>query len=396
VSTSASIPASGADSVDLSAFDDEEVPAPAPPPPPPAPPPPPPITAAVTYLFESGDVSRQYRVAIDILRLDPLGQPEFSALPLSSRTALQLATTQRRDGGWGGGALTRPENAPDGIQGVGLIPGIRRLVELGWGIDTPPLHAARRTLFRLISEEDDPSLRFEFAGTTDRVLAARQRMLLREAAGAALAHAGLEDDPRLRGLARRVLDRIVAYLKSPLAVDPWIAGGSRAELRPEAMPPSVYALQLLAYMPKFRSEHHQAIARLVTWLTRPVAHAKWTQRVGATLDAQPHLVLGDPLAAPFAPDLPSTLGWLELFARLGVLRRHEPWGAAFDRLLAQRDEAAIWHAPAGMVLPTTSTDPAWWHAFTLGAPTAPVDWSLEVTFRLALISRLSGRALAYR
>jgi hypothetical protein len=387
------MPGLGRESADLAAFDDDEVPAPAPVAPPP-PPPPPPITAAVRYIFEKNDVSRQYRVTTEILRADPREEPRFDALPLSSPIAVRLAATQQRDSGWGGGALTLPTPNGDGVQGVGLIPGLRRLLELGWDADSPPLQHARRLLFRLISEDNDPALLFEFAESTDRAVAAGQRQLIREAAAATLAQAGLEADPRLRGAAHRLLDRVMRTVRLPSAPSPWSAQGKHHVLAPDVVAPSVFFLQMLAFMPHFRSEQHRAISRLLPLLTRAVPHARWVQKVGTQLTERPFLVAGDPLAAPNTPDLPTTLGWLELFARLGILRRHAPWGARFDQLLDERDAAAVWRPSAAAELPSQSRDPAWWHAFSLGDG-APVDWSREVTFRLALIARLTGRQLTY-
>ena len=42
------------------------------------------------------------------------------------------------------------------FEGIGTIPAVRRLIELGWNKDTPPLVHARRALFRLLAEDDDP------------------------------------------------------------------------------------------------------------------------------------------------------------------------------------------------------------------------------------------------
>jgi hypothetical protein len=384
----------GRESADLAAFDDDEVPAPAPIAPPP-PPPPPPVAAAVQYVFDKNDVSRQYRVIIDLLKADPKQEPRFDSLPLTSPLALRLAATQRPDSGWGGGVLTLPDPKADGVHGVGLIPGLRRLLELGWDADSPPLHHARRLLFRLISEDNDPALLFEFVGTADRAVATAHRQLIREAAAATLAQAGLESDPRLRGAAHRLLDRVMRAVRLPNAPSPWSEQGRRHVLAPDVVAPSVFFLQMLAFMPHFRSEQHRAITRLLPLLTRPLPHVDWVQQVGTQLISRPFLVAGDPLSAPNTPDLATTLGWLELLARLGVLRRHAPWGALFDSLLDARDADAVWHPSPSDPPPTVSTDPAWWHSFTLGDGRT-LDWSREVTFRLALIARLTGRQLAYR
>ncbi|HTD60804.1 MAG TPA: hypothetical protein VK679_09135, partial [Gemmatimonadaceae bacterium] len=82
---------------------------------------------------------------------------------------------------------------------------MRRLVEYGWERESPPLAKVRRLLFRLLAEDEDPAFLFEFAGSPEEEeMARRGRAILREAAAAALAQAGYEGDPRLRGAARRI------------------------------------------------------------------------------------------------------------------------------------------------------------------------------------------------
>ena len=124
---------------------------------------------------------------------------------------------------------------------------------------------ARRILFRLLAEDEDPAFLFELAparGRVDPTTTHAGRTTLREAAASALAQAGYESDPRLRGAARRIIDRLSNYLRSPLAQKPWVRVGNRQVLAPEAAPPSVYALTMLAYMPLFRSEQYPEIERL--------------------------------------------------------------------------------------------------------------------------------------
>src|SRR5262249_46546136 len=146
------------------------------------------------------------------------------------------------------------------------------------------VYQARRLLFRMLAEDDDPSLLFELAPanlkTADEDVLQASRQLLREAAGAVLAQAGFEADPRLRGAARRTLSRIVQFLKSPLADKPWIRVGNQQVLSPDAFPPSVYALQMFAHMPLFRSEHYEGMELLYRWLTRPLPRQEQIQLIG--------------------------------------------------------------------------------------------------------------------
>src|SRR5690606_39403178 len=71
------------------------------------------------------------------------------------------------------------------------------------------------------------------------------RSLLREAAGAALAQAGYEADPRLRGAAARAMDRLRDFLFSPLAENPWVGLGVSRALNEDAAPPSLHLLVML-------------------------------------------------------------------------------------------------------------------------------------------------------
>src|SRR5207237_9173010 len=187
------------------------------------------------------------------------------------RPALALAIAQQADGTWEHSMLTVPSARAEHFEGVGTVSAVRRLLEYGWDKDTPPLIHARRVLFRLLAEDEDPEFLFELGGKNlGDDLTHRARAILREAAAAALAQAGYEDDPRLRGAARRIIERIASYLRSPLAQKPFVRVGNQHVLPQEAAPPSVYALVMLAYMPLFRTEHHDAVALLYRHLTQPL------------------------------------------------------------------------------------------------------------------------------
>src|SRR5207244_1329315 len=124
---------------------------------------------------------------------------------------------------WGQRMLSVPPTSKDGVEGVGMVLAIRRLLESGWDRESPPIVHSRRLLFRLLAEDNDPSWLFELKGeATDDVLLRHYRQQLREAAAATLAQAGYETDPRLRGAARRILERVAAWFKSPLCAKPWV------------------------------------------------------------------------------------------------------------------------------------------------------------------------------
>ncbi len=229
---------------------------------------------------------------VDVARLAP---PHAGDLPYAWAPALRLAITQQADGRWGKTMLGVPSMRAEHYEGVGTISAVRRLLEYGWDRESPPLVRVRRLLFRMLAEDDDPAYLFEFAvkSKSEEDAARRGRAILREAAASALAQAGYEGDPRLRGAARRILDRINAYLKSPMAQKPWVRVGNRQVLAPEASPPLIFALTMLAYMPFFRSEHHEHVERLYTFLTQPLPRQESAQLIGGAIVPQPHLVLGD-------------------------------------------------------------------------------------------------------
>jgi hypothetical protein len=301
--------------------------------------------------------------------------------------------SQNLDGTWGGSMLGVPDgNGPP----IGTIPAFRRLLEYGWDKDSPPLIRARRVLFRLLAEDNDVDQLYEFREATggDPDLVRRARNILREAAAAALAHAGYEGDPRLRGVARRILGRVESYLDSPLAERPWVRVGNRQVLAAEAHPPSIHVLTMVAHMPLFRSENHSVVNRLLAYLSQPLPRQEAYQQVGKHIVAQPHLVLGDPLSSRNIADsdVPFALVWLELMARLGFLRRNEGWVSLFERFLDDRDRDYVWHPHRGSVKPQTS-NPDVWVQFPLDEGSEGEDRWSDVTFRIGLIAKLLGRPI---
>jgi hypothetical protein len=279
---------------------------------------------------------------------------------------------------------------------VGTIPAFRRLLEYGWDKDAPPLIRARRVLFRLLAEDDDVDQLYEFRESAgdDPDLVRRARNILREAAAGALAHAGYEGDPRLRGAARRILARVASYLDSPLAERPWVRVGNRQVLAEEAHPPSIHVLTMVAHMPLFRSENHSIVNQLFTYLSQPLPRQEAYQQVGKHIVAQPHLVLGDPLSSRNIADadVPFTLAWLELMARLGFLRRNEGWMSLFERFLDDRDRDYVWHPHRGSAKPQTS-NPEVWVQYPLDEGSDGGDRWSDVNFRIGLIAKLLGRPI---
>lgn len=293
--------------------------------------------------------------------------------------------------------LSVPEGSDDPYGAVGTMPAVRRLLELGWERDAPSLLSARRILFRLLAEDENASHLFELASEApadDPELVSRGRLILREAAAATLAQCGYEHDPRLRGCAHRILARVGDFLASPLARKPWIRVGNRHLLSPEASPPSMSLLHMLAFMPHYRSEHHDFMELLYESVSRPLPRQEVFQQVGAHVLRQPHFVLGDPLATRNVADadIPFALYWLELVARLGFLRRSENWTRLFDRFLDERGRDGVWRPGKGVESLATTSAYAW-PAYAVDREGGADAIAAEVTFRLALIAKLSGRAI---
>jgi hypothetical protein len=343
------------------------------------------------WLLDHAAPPIQYRSFVDVARL-PAGT-NLETLALASPYAIRIAVSQSLDGTWSERMLTLPKGGKGGVAGIGTIPAVERLLEYGWHRDSPPLAQARRPLFRLLSEDSDPHFLYELrAGAKHPDLAVRGRQILREASSAALAHAGYEADPRLRGAARRAMERIDGFLDSPLAEKPWVRIGNRHVLAENASPPSIYALMTVAQMPIFRSEHFPEMERLFAYLSQPKPTQEAVQMYGKEIVEQPHLVLGDLLHNKNVvdSDIPFALTWLEIMARLGFLKRNETWLKMFERFVDDCGRDRVWrpHNKSGIV-PTTTNHYAW--------PKFPLESDLEgdgrwtdVTFRIGLIARLLG------
>lgn len=355
-----------------------------------------PVQFPLDWLLRHAAAPIKYRALTEVARLSPTEMEQVAALPFTHQPALTLAVQQAVDGTWSGGMLALPSSRAERFEGIGTIPAVRRLIEYGWHKDTPPLVHARRILFRLLAEDDDPAYLFELGGkhVPDEESVKRGRTLLREAAAAALAQAGYEGDPRLRGAARRILVRMADYLRSPLAQKPFIRQGNQHMLAPEAAPPSIYTVMMLAYMPLFRAEHHREMDALYAHLTQTHPRQEAVQLVGKRAVPVPHLVLGDVLPHRNAADadVPFALFWLELMARLGYLKRNENWSKLFERFLEDRDRDGVWHPHKGMASPK-SANPHVWPTYPLETQLSGEERWADMTFRLGLIARLAGRPI---
>lgn len=376
--------------------DDGELPPPPPPTPapPPPPPPPPPVDVPVEWLLSNATAPLQYRVIKTFLA--PEAVPQLAESLTLNREAGRLVVHQSPEGSWNHAITHAPApGARNPAAAVGSATAVHRLIELGWDRECPVLLNARRPLFRLLAEDLDPAYLYEMSGVgKDAESIAWGRGVVRGAAAAALAHAGYERDPRVRGAATRLLERVDEFISSPLADDPWVKVGGVHAISPEAFPPTLHFLVMLAFMPGFRNERDDFVDRLRDYLSRPLPKHEPAQVVGQKVMPNPYLVLGDPLGAKHGMegDVPFALFWLEMMARLTVLQRAEGWLRQFERLLDDRDRDFVWHP--GKAHGTVTANPvAWPFADLQGKGGAGLP--AEATFRLGLVASLLGRPVEF-
>ena len=79
-------------------------------------------------------------------------------------------------------------------------------------------------------------------------------------------------------------------------------------------------------------------------------------------------------------------------ARLGFLRRNENWTKMFERFVDDCDRSGVWHPHKGMAMPK-SANPYVWPMFPLERTRGGDERWCDVTFRIGLIARLSGREI---
>jgi hypothetical protein len=210
---------------------------------------------------------------------------------------------------------------------------IFELNELGLPQSERVFRRSERTLFRLLSRDEDPALFFEHqkATKTNPDLAIWTRDMMRQATTAALAHAGLVEDPRVRGAAHKIATRMSQFLRSELAEKPIKRKASRNILEPEAYPPTVYSVAIMAYMPDLQRERAGFVERLGAYISQPETKRSYVIKVGRKIIQPTVHVLGDPLRAESngnPKDLPFALHWI------GRVESPEPEGAPQEQLSA--------------------------------------------------------------
>ena len=358
----------------------------------------------MTWLRTHASTPIRLRTLTEILPPEAVDRNEVAALRselLQYKGVTEVIKKQRGNGVWASNILGLGPSKSLGIKDIGTVSQYRRLLELGVPATDGALRLTNRLFYRLLSRDADPKLLFEHqkAAKTNPDLVIWARASMHEAAAAALAHAGLVEDPRVRGAAQHVIDSLSHFLKSDAATKPTVKKGLRHILNPDAHPPSIYSVALLAYMPNFQREQASFIERLQQFLAQPAPKKSFVVLVGKKSYKPTTQILGDPLqndSAGRPTDLPFALHWIELLARLNWLRASPSAQRALARLLKDCDDDGVWTAKGLRSFPKSPTG--------LTAFTFPLERSdkkhearrADVTFRLAHIAKLAGLELEYR
>lgn len=352
----------------------------------------------LSWLFEAASLPIQYRALTEVApesARDPERVALLRAQTLQYKEALAIARKQKETGLWGANLLAPAANNAMGWKETGTVFQYRRLLELGWPGDLRPFRFADRFLFRLLSRDEDPALLVEFqrAAKTDPGLGLWARGMGVQAAAAALSRGAHVDDPRLRGAAHRLASDISLYLRSEVALKPFKKAHGKTVLDPLAYPPTVFSVETLAYMPAVQRERAGFLERLAHYFSAPAPRRAFFIQAGKKLLKPTFEVLGDPLHADaqgHITDVPFAVYWIELLARLGILRQIPSASKVLARLYSECDAQGIWSPKSLRALPK-SPNPVVSHYFPLEGPgKSPAQRQTDVTFRLGLIARLLG------
>ena len=358
-------------------------------------------TVPFTWLFQHGNETIKLRAAQDFASPGQVSQETLDGLGdaiLHAKSTQAIAKRQKDNGTWGGNMLALAPSAKDGVKEIGTIPQHRRLVQIGLPRGTRPFKLSERVLFRLLSRDDDPALLFEHAKFAKEGPLAIEwvRDHFREAATAALAEAGYQEDPRIRGAAHKIASAVSAFLRSPLAEKPFTRVASKTILDPEAHPPSWYSVAMIAAMPNIQRERAGFTERLGQYLALPAPKKEFALMVGKKTFKSDHLILGDPIEADSkgnAKDIPLALYTIELLARLGALHTSAVATRVLARLLSECDDNGIWQ-PKALKSAPKPVHKITYHWYPLHPETKqPESKVIDVTYRLAQISKILGHSL---
>ena len=357
----------------------------------------------LSWLLEHGSETVRLRT---LTELAPHGYAQLEQIAgavaevVESKGAVAVIKKQKDTGVWGANMLGVAPSAAAGIKDIGTIPQYRRLLQLGYPTQSRAFKLADRLLFRLLSRDEDPALLFEYQKLVKAEPAATAwvRSGLREAATAALAEAGYLEDPRVRGSAHRVANAVSHFLRGPFAEKPFIRAGSQTVLHPDAAPPTWFSVAMIAAMPNLQRERAGFTERLGQYLAQPAPKKAYVIKLGKKTVKPQGILLGDPIHADgkgVAKDIPLALHFIDLLTRIGALHTAPVSTKVFGRLLRDCDERGVW-SPKGLRGAPKLGNKAAYHFYPLGLESkSPESRQVDVTFRLALIAKLSGWTLYY-
>jgi len=353
-------------------------------------------------MLSSEEMLTLHKAALDAASAQLIVKKQRAEVKVKGATAEDAEREQILLGTWAGNLLcTGPVPAME-VTDAGTIPHYRRLLQMGYTSQMRPIRLAERVLFRLLSRDEHPALYFEYEELADwepLAGATWARALIREAATAALAEAGHVEDPRVRGSAHTIANDVSAFLRSPLADNPFSKPGSTPVLHPDAHPPSWSSLSMFAAMPNLRRERSGFTERLCKYLSRKADQKTVAVQLGKKSVKPTHLLLGDPIDTDEkgnAKDVPVALAFIELFIGIGGKLSEAP--NAHDvlaRLFDDCDEKGVW-GPKGLRSQPKSTNPNVFHLWPLAEEEkGPAARQADVTFHLARLAKLLGWPITY-
>lgn len=358
-------------------------------------------------MIEHGGPAVKYRAQAELApagSVDPAVLGESLRQLVLSADVSAVTTRQADDGLWGQNFLAFQPSERDEIEEVGTVAQYRRLVQLGVPSTTRPFRLADRVLFRTLSRDEDPDLLGEFADAAfdEPKFTEVFRNLVREGACSALAEAGRDEDPRLRGAAHKIVSAMSAFLRSPLAEDPFIKKGGGFQLHPEATPPTWWSLAMLSAMPSLQRERAGFLERLGQYLAQPAPTRSYMAAIGSHTMKPYYVLLGDPIELDpklkgLPKDIPLALHYAELLAGIGPAQLAAAPNASrgFLRLLEDVDSDGVWHPKNLRSQPKAST-PLTYHCWPLSADDGELaSRQADITFRLASIAKRLGWQLEY-
>jgi len=357
----------------------------------------------VSWLRAHAAAPLKWRTINDILPPGAAAPEDYTAIQrevLECKQVQQVLKKQRKSGLWGENVLGLAPNKVAGYKDVGTISQYRRLLELGVPRDERAFRLADRFLFRLLSRDESPEMLAEFrtAAKANAELGLWCREQFREGAAVALAQAGLIEDPRVRGAAHRVASQVSHFLRSELADKPLVRRANRNVLHPEARPPTTLSMALLAYMPSLQRERAGFVERLTSFLSQPAPKKTYVITIGRKVVQPVYQLLGNPLEADrsgMPKDLPLALHWIELLVRMEMLHTNEIAVKILTRLLSDMDRNGVWAPKSLRSLPKSKSRLADF-MFPLEQDGKTMERrQADVTFRLALIAKLSGWTLEF-